>query len=69
MPDRAALITALILERPTCEPCIVERSWFTPAEVETTLTTIQTIVKVSRDTGRCRVCGATDNVVSVERPA
>src|SRR5262245_42397638 len=41
MPERAALITALIMDRPLCMACLRDRTGFTTTLVEAILTRIQ----------------------------
>jgi hypothetical protein len=68
MPDRAALITALILDRPTCLPCIAEKSLVTEERAATGLAAIASALVLHQHTGRCVVCGETTAVHSVGRP-
>jgi hypothetical protein len=68
MPDRAPLVTALILERPMCEACIGEKSGLSPAAFDATLSAIRVALKIHDLIGRCRACGETDRVLSLERP-
>ena len=69
MPDRAALITALILERPMCEECIATKSGLSTSVIDSTLATAATVLELHRQTDRCRVCGETKRVVSIEQPS
>lgn len=68
MPDHAALVTALILDRPTCIRCIAIKSSMTPLAMDTTIGFIERVLILHRSTDRCRVCGVTDTVLSAERP-
>ena len=66
MPQTAALITALILERPLCFTCIAEKADTSETAVEAALAIIAPAVQVHREHhGRCRACGQTAVVVSV----
>ena len=59
MPERSALVTALILERPTCLSCIGERSGLPIDGVDTVLTVIARVLQVNADREAvCRHCGA-----------
>lgn len=68
MANHAAIITALILDRPTCIRCIAVKASMTPAALDTTIGAIETALVLHRLTDRCRVCGVTDTVLSVDRP-
>jgi hypothetical protein len=69
VPGRAALVTALILDRPLCEPGLASKSRLSPAALEETLTNVRTALKLHETEGRCRDCGETTRVLSLERPA
>src|SRR5262245_11361584 len=69
IPERAALITALILDRPVCMACLRAQTGFTATLVEATLTRIQKALAVERDEARCHVCGTNGRVHSVQRPS
>ena len=68
MPDRAALITALILERPLCMFCIAGKSQLTMDRANETLEAIATALVLRCETDRCVACGETATVYSVGRP-
>ena len=68
MPDHAALVTALILDRPTCIRCIAIKSSMTAATLDTTIGIIERVLVLHRSTDRCRVCGVSDTVFYVDRP-
>ena len=69
MPQTAALIAALILERPLCFTCIAEKADTSEAAVEATLAIIAPAVQLHREhDGRCRACGNAGAVVSLARP-
>ena len=58
MADRAALIAALIMERPLCVSCISSKTGLTHGEVESYLTRIEGVVAVKQALDRCRTCGS-----------
>ena len=68
-PEAAAIITALILERPLCVRCLVDRSNLTPATILDTLKGIQGVVGVRRAEDRCRICADLGTTVFIRRPA
>jgi hypothetical protein len=68
VPQTAALITALILERPMCFACIAAKAGTSETGVEATLATIAPLLEIYRDRdGQCRACGNVDLVVSLLR--
>jgi hypothetical protein len=68
MPGQVALITALILERPTCRVCIAEKSGLSADDVDGPLTTIRGVLELRSTVERCRRCGAETDVLSIDRP-
>jgi hypothetical protein len=68
MPDFAALVTALILDRPLCDDCLASKSGLGPVELEATLAAIRPVLKLHEGEGRCRACGESAPVLSLERP-
>jgi hypothetical protein len=68
MVGRVALITALILDRPTCRFCIAEKSGLGAEDFDGALATIRGVLQLHRTTARCRVCGAEAEVFSIDRP-
>jgi hypothetical protein len=69
MPEKAALITALIMERPLCMDCIVTRATTTMTDVEDSFLKIQHVLRLRRaDRERCRTCGTIGVVFSLDRP-
>ena len=68
MPEAAALVTGLILERPLCLDCLSTKATLSPTAVERTLTTIDIIMAVTRRNARCRACEETKETVSLRRP-
>jgi hypothetical protein len=70
MPEKAALITALIMERPLCMDCIVARATATTNDVEASFLRIQHVMELRRaDMERCRTCGTIGVVFSLGRPS
>ena len=67
MPDHSALITALILDREMCLPCIAAKSLVTVERVQSVLDAIATALVLHRSTGRCIACGETTTVHSARR--
>jgi hypothetical protein len=68
MPDRAALVTALILDRPTCLPCIAGKSGLSVADLGGLIDVIAKVLVLHVTTDRCRVCGAVETVHHLDRP-
>lgn len=70
MPQRTAIVTALITERPLCMACISSRAGLPIAEVQVVFGVIQQVLPI-RDAAhaRCRACGTVGPVFSVEQPA
>jgi hypothetical protein len=70
MPERAAtLVTALILDRPTCLDCIAQKTGLPMTEIGATLFRVRAFLRVHEEEGRCRACGETKRVVSISRPS
>ncbi len=69
MPARDVLVTALILERPLCVPCVARSTSLRVEEALTVLTVLQRALDLHRDdSSRCRICGVTGLVFYIERP-
>jgi hypothetical protein len=69
MPEVAALISSLIIERPMWLPCITTKAAVSEPRAELALELIKSLLVLRRETGCCRACGATDvQVISVRRP-
>ena len=69
MPERTAtLVTALILERPTCLDCLADKTGLPLTEIGATLFRVRAFLQVHEEEGRCRACGETKRVVSLLRP-
>jgi hypothetical protein len=70
MPERFAIITALLLDRPTCIDCLCDKSGVKPARVNSILARIRRVMRVHRlPAGRCRACGEHRPVISIDAPA
>jgi len=68
MPDTtAAVITALIVERPLCLDCIAKEVALSLTATETALNVIQRALEVRRGEAPCRACGARSAVFSMTR--
>ena len=61
-------MTALIVERPLCEPCIEMKSGLSPMDFEATLATIRGALRIHEADERCRACGESKRVLSLDRP-
>ena len=69
MPERAALIALLIVDRPLCIDCIVLRANTPAPAVEHYLEVIGgSLALLHEDTGRCRACGTLRKVYSLTQP-
>ena len=69
MPDLAALVAALIVDRPMCVDCIAEKSGRGVSAIAATLTTVQTYLVLHSAVDRCRECGTVTAVFSIDRPS
>jgi hypothetical protein len=68
MPEYAALITALILERPMCLQCIGEKANMSLPSVRAYLEQISRAVNLQQwPRERCQACGNTGPAVSIGR--
>jgi len=68
MPEQAARIAILIVDRPMCLPCIATNVDMSIASVMGYLEHISKSVTVSRSaTERCRQCGRAAHTVSIVR--
>ena len=68
MLDPAALITALILDRPMCMACVAARAMVTVEHAILALKDIGSALVLTCETGPCASCGATAPVYAVARP-
>ena len=67
MPERFAIITWLLLDRPTCMECLSEKSGIKPTRVKGILARIGRVMQVHDvPVGRCRVCGEHRPVMFIE---
>jgi hypothetical protein len=57
VPDIAALITVLMIDRPMCVECLATRTELTVLTVKSYLDRMGTTMNVQRGTQRCRTCG------------
>ena len=65
MPEYAALITVMILERPMCVACVAVKAAMDIPSVDGYLERISAMVDVHRlPTERCRVCGSVGATVA-----
>jgi hypothetical protein len=67
--ETTAVVTALILDRPTCLDCLATKCGMGPTHAELIVQRVATVLRLYREVARCRMCGAIARVVSVERPA
>jgi hypothetical protein len=68
MPERAALIAVLIMDRPLCLPCVSAKSGLGVATVSSYLDRMTKTVTVHRATDeRCTACGVVTSVVALTR--
>jgi hypothetical protein len=69
MPDLIAIVTALILERPLCLRCLVDKSGASRPQVALALRRIGGVLTLHRTPRRrCHACGTVGRVVFVDRP-
>lgn len=69
MPGTAAVVAALIVERPLCMPCLIDKAGGDQPGVEAALTEIDRVLFLQRLEGRCRACGTIGAVLFIARPA
>ena len=71
MPERrAAIIAALIVDRPLCITCLATKGGMTESEAQAALDAIRANTRVfSASAERCDACGVVGPVVSLSRPA
>ena len=63
MSDPTSLISALIVDRPTCLPCLATRTNMQPEAVETALRVLGRALVIQPDPSRtCAVCGSITTV-------
>lgn len=65
--EPAAIVTALLLERPLCTDCLIARSGLDHTAIEACLETIQGVLRIERQTSaRCHACGNIGQVVALK---
>ena len=70
MPDRPAVIAALVLERPLCVSCIARRADEpSAAALEASLEQLRHVLQIFRAQDRCRACGFVTTVYSANGKA
>ena len=70
MPETAAMITALIMERPMCLDCIAGKTSTSLNDVEAAFLHIGRVLHLQRFTSeRCRACGTIGLAFAVTRPS
>jgi hypothetical protein len=67
MPENAALLAVLMVERPMCVACLSEKAHLTPAEVEAYIPRMAKHLDVRQGVDRCRSCADTTDVFSLRR--
>ena len=60
MAEIAAVVMALIIERPMCVDCIATRAQVSPEAIKTRIDQMRATLTIKDGTGRCRVCGRQD---------
>jgi hypothetical protein len=69
MPERASLVTGLIIERPLCMDCITAKGQLTVADVHTAFASIRKVLDLRHaEQGRCRACRTVGLVYWIHRP-
>jgi hypothetical protein len=67
MADRAAVIAAMLMDRPMCLDCISAKSGLSTTKADRYLTSIGISLRLRRSTDRCRACGIVGIVFSLHR--
>jgi len=68
MPERAALIAVLLIDRPLCLKCVSSKSGLSVMIIDTYLERMRKTVTVHRaDDERCSACGLITSVASLTR--
>ena len=65
----AAVLVALILERPLCLDCLAIKAGVSVIDAGIALWQILGTLTIHRRQDRCRICGETTLTMSAERPA
>jgi GTP-sensing pleiotropic transcriptional regulator CodY len=68
MSAQAALITALIVDRPLCLSCIADKSGVTVERVSEALHAIGSALVLTSRNDHCTACGTTTTAYAVARP-
>ena len=69
MGNLTPLVTALMLDRPMCLPCIATKSGVPVAKLGSVIRRIGAVLAIDRHVGRCRACGRMDaEVIAAQRP-
>jgi hypothetical protein len=69
MPEHAALIAVLLVDRPMCRDCICLKSGLDAVTVDRYLAVIGSKLRLRRqDDERCRVCGEPTTAFSLSMP-
>ena len=63
MPEIAAVIMALIIERPMCVECIAGRAQVSTDAIKGYFGRLRDSVRIQEGSGRCRTCGRGDQSV------
>ena len=68
MPERAAMIALLIVDRPLCVSCIAMRAGLPSGDVHEYLERLRGRLAVrDEESDRCRACGVTSRVFALDR--
>jgi len=68
LPERIAVVAALITERPMCMECICAKADLEPARVDALLMRLERVLKVHRlAKARCRACGENRATFSIDQ--
>ena len=69
MPERAAVITVLLIDRPLCVECIANRTGMSVRTIRRYLGGLDQLITVDAESGgRCRACRMASEVFSLPRP-
>lgn len=69
MPERASLVTGLIVQRPLCMDCITAKGGITVADVHTAFVSIRKVLDLRHsEHGHCRACRTVGPVYWIHRP-
>ena len=65
-PERIALVTSMILERPLCKACIRERSGLSATDLDVTLARVRMALVIHDQIGQCQACGESTRVFALD---